>query len=155
MPEISVSRDIAAPRSAVWQVLADFPNIADWNSGVKTSFATGEATGGVGATRHCDLAPAGALEETITEWEPEHRMVVRIDSAATLPIKTGHVTFTMEEGRGDTPMTPTTLHYDFTAKWGIVGWLMGPMLSSQLTKGFTGFLADLETAAAAVTPDSA
>ena len=62
MREISVQRDIAAHRSAVWGVLADFPNIADWNSGVKVSRATSSATGGIGATRHCDLAPAGGLD---------------------------------------------------------------------------------------------
>jgi hypothetical protein len=63
-------RAIEAPRHAVWEVLADFPNIADWNSGVKHSEATSEETGGLGTSRHYDLAPMGALEETITGWDP-------------------------------------------------------------------------------------
>ena len=146
MREISVTRNIAAPRARVWAVLADFPNIADWNGGVKKSFATSEATAGVGATRHCDLSPAGALEETITDWQPEERMVVRIDSASRLPIKTGLVTFILDDGGSH---TDTTLHYAFETKWGPVGRLMGPLMDSQLTRGFTGFLADLESAAAA------
>ena len=82
MRSIDVSRDIPAPRSAVWEILADFPNISRWNTGVKVSFATSDAVGGVGARRHCDLAPIGELEETIQEWVPEERLVVAIDSAA-------------------------------------------------------------------------
>ena len=69
MRTIRVSRRIDIPRQKLWAVLADFPNIADWNSGVKRSFATSDATNGAGATRHCDLAPMGALEETVVELE--------------------------------------------------------------------------------------
>jgi hypothetical protein len=73
MRSISLSQDIQAPRSAVRVVLADFPNISDWNSGVKTSFSTSESAEGIGATRHCDLAPAGKLEETIIGWTTRRR----------------------------------------------------------------------------------
>ena len=58
MRTISVADTIDAAPSAVWNVLADFPNISDWNGGVTASHATGDATGGVGATRHCDLGGA-------------------------------------------------------------------------------------------------
>ena len=69
MREITVEKDVEAPVDAVWAVLADFPNIADWNGGVKKSFSTNDQTDGVGATRHCDLSPAGGLEETVVEWK--------------------------------------------------------------------------------------
>ena len=144
MRTISVSRDIPASRAAVWGVLADFPNIADWNSGVKKSFSTSESVEGVGAQRHCDLAPAGKLEETVVGWQPEEQLVIRIDSAATLPIKTGEVTFSLVE---DGDFTATSVDYDFETKFGPIGSLMGPMIEKQLTKGFTGFLDDLEAAA--------
>ncbi|NNC93415.1 MAG: hypothetical protein HKN80_13080 [Acidimicrobiia bacterium] len=114
---MAVRRQVQAPRSAVWAVLADFPNIADWNSGV-------------GARRHCDLAPMGALEETISEWVPESRMVVRIDSAAKLPIKEGVVTFSLEERDG---LTPTEVRYAYQPKFGVLGSMMGPVLDRQLT----------------------
>lgn len=139
--EIRVQRDVAAARSAVWAVLADFPNIADWNGGVKKSFAKGDAVEGVGAQRHCDLAPMGGLEETIAEWVPEERMVVSIDSASKLPIKSGRVTFSLDEGDS---ATPTEVHYAYETKFGPIGKLMGPMLDGQLKKGFGGFLEDLE-----------
>lgn len=144
MRTITVSRTIDARRSAVWEVLADFPNIADWNGGVKTSYSTGEADRGVGATRHCDLSPIGELEETIIAWEPDRRMVVSIDSAAKLPIRSGEVTFTLSAADG---ATPTELRYSYHPKFGPIGSLLGPMIDRQLISGFEGFLADLDRAA--------
>ena len=144
MPDVTVQRDIAAPQSAVWAVLADFPNISDWNGGVTASHATSDAVEGVGAQRHCDLAPMGELEETVLEWEPPRRMVVSIDAAKKIPVKTGRVTFTIDEGSDH---SPTTLSYDFTAKGGVLAPLIGRVLTGQLRKGFSGFLEDLERAA--------
>ena len=142
MREINVERSMKVPRSAVWSVLADFPNISRWNGGVAKSFATSEATGGVGAKRHCDLSPAGELEETILEWEPNAKMVVSIDSAKKLPIKSGLATFSLSD---DGPSTSSTrIDYRYETKWGLIGTLMGPILDGQLRKGFVGFLTDLE-----------
>ena len=132
-------------RSAVWSVLADFPNIADWNGGVATSFATSEAVSGVGARRHCDLSPTGELEESVREWEPESRMVISIDSAKKLPLRSGLVTFLFDDDNGH---SRTRIDYRYTTKWGVLGALLGPMLDGQLRKGFAGFLADLEAEAA-------
>ena len=144
MRTIAVTREIAAPRSAVWKVLADFPNIADWNGGVKKSYSTGGTDGGVGATRHCDLDPIGELEETVIAWEPERRMVVRIESAAKLPIKSAEVTFTLSSADG---ATPTELRYAYQPRFGPIGSLLGPLMDRQLISGFEGFLADLDRTA--------
>lgn len=146
MRSIDVQRDVAAPRGAVWAVLADFPGISNWNTGVKTSFSTSDSVEGVGATRHCDLAPMGELEETVAEWEPESRLVIRIDSASKLPIRSGLVTFELD-GEDDT--TATSVTYRYTPKGGPFAFLIGPILDKQLTRGFEGFLADLESAAQA------
>ncbi|MDH3300301.1 MAG: SRPBCC family protein [Acidimicrobiia bacterium] len=146
MRHISVERSMPVSRSSVWSVLADFPNIAGWNSGVTNSFSTSESTSGIGARRHCDLSPTGTLEETIRVWEPEHRLVVSIDSATRLPIRKGEAAFTLTD---DGDRSTTTIDYRYETKWGVVGSLMGPLLDTQLTKGMNGFLADLEAAAAA------
>ena len=127
----------------MWAVLADFPNIASWNSGVKASHATSDATGGIGAQRHCDLAPIGALEETIAAWEPGRRLVVNIDSAEKLPIERGVATFTLDDAT-------TEVDYAYEPA-GLLGRLMSPVLARQLTKGFDGFLADLDEAASRTT----
>lgn len=141
---ITVSRNIDAPSDDVWKVLADFPNIADWNQGVKASRAVGDATSGVGARRHCDLAPAGGLDETIAEWVEGERMVVTIDRATVVPIKHATVTFTLDS---DGVRTPTTIEYRYAPKGGPIGRMMGPLLDRQLAKGFAGFLVDVEGAA--------
>ena len=142
MPTVNVTRSMQAPRSAVWAVLADFPNISAWNSGVTASHSTSEAIDGVGARRHCDLAPIGELEETITAWQPEEQMVVSIDSARKLPIRDGLVTFSLRDEAVD-------VRYDFTTKYGPAGKLMAGFVARQLEKGFAGFLEDLDRAALA------
>ena len=144
MNNVTVTRMIDAPRSDVWAVLADYPNIASWNSGVAASHSTSEATEGVGATRHCDLKPAGGLEETIREWQPEDRLVISIDKATKIPIKNGLATFTLADDRDGTRFT---LDYDYQAKGGPLSGLIGRVMKGQLQKGFAGFADDLATAA--------
>ena len=85
MREIHVNKVIEASGDSVWSVLADFPNIADWNGGVKKSFSTSNDVQGVGAPRHCDLSPAGSVEETVREWQEGEKMVISIDSATNFP----------------------------------------------------------------------
>lgn len=145
--KIGVSRILDAPRESVWAILADVGNISSWNSGVKTSYLTGNESEGVGATRHCDLSPAGALEETVVEWVENERMVVRVDSAKLLPIKTGMVTFSLLHGGEG--KTKVDLTYDYQLKFGPLGSLINKPFASQLTAGFEGFLDDLGAAAIA------
>lgn len=142
---VVIERDIAATPAEVWKVLADFPNIADWNTGVRTSRSTGTQTVGVGASRHCDLAPAGTLDETITGWEEGRRLAITIDKATVVPISRGGITFLLDTS-GDM-VTPTTVEYRYAPKGGPLGRFVGPLLDRQLAKGFAGFLADLEAAA--------
>ncbi len=148
MHAISVSKTIAAPRQAVWDVLADFGNISDWNTGVSVSRITGGG-GDVapGTQRYCELKPMGTLDETLLEMEEPRRAVVRIDKASKIPIKTGQVEFLMEpDGEG----TLTTVNYEYEAKGGPLSGLIGKILAGQLETGFAGFLEDLEKAAQAL-----
>ncbi|MEM9466767.1 MAG: SRPBCC family protein [Actinomycetota bacterium] len=150
MPElphrVRIERTLDESPAAVWAVLADFANIADWNGGVTTSHATGShETVGVGAQRHCDLAPMGELEETVLVWEPDQRMVISIDSAKRIPVKRGEMTFEMSPADGGTAFV---LDYGFQAKGGPIAPLVGRMLTGQLEKGFSGFIDDLAAAAA-------
>ena len=148
MHSISVSKLLAAPQAAVWAVLADFANIAAWNSGVATSFHSGgPAEVQVGTQRHCDLKPMGGLDETLVALEAPDRAVVRIDRATRIPIRHGEVEFLLvpvDDG------TTTTINYSFAAKGGPFAGVVGRMLKGQLVTGFSGFLDDLEAAAQAV-----
>ncbi len=144
MRSINVSRRIPAAPARVWAVLADFPNIATWNTGVAKSFATSDSTGGVGAQRHCDLAPFGELEETVKVWDDTRRMVISIDSAKKLPIAHGEVTFVLSPADD---ATDVSVNYTYKPKFGLLGQIMGSLvLDRQLTKGFKGFLKDLDAA---------
>lgn len=144
---VIINRDIDATPDQVWSVLADFANIAAWNGGVKTSYSTGGDPTGVGAQRHCDLAPMGELEETIVEFHPGEKMVISIDKAKKIPVKQGLMTFTMAPSATGTQFE---LNYRYAAKGGPLSGLVGRMLDGQLTKGFGGFIDDLEKAAKAV-----
>lgn len=148
MNSITVSKTIAAPQQAVWDVLADFGNISTWNSGVAISFLTdGSDVVHVGSRRHCDLKPMGGLDETLTVMEEPDRAVVQIDKATRIPIKSAEIEFLLVP---TAEATTTTINYRYHAKGGPLSGLIGKMLEGQLSTGFKGFLDDLEVAAQAV-----
>ena len=67
MRNVKVERTLPIPRSSVWGVLADYPNIAYWNHGLENGYAIGDATEGVGAQRKIELVPAGSMREMVAE----------------------------------------------------------------------------------------
>ncbi len=148
MRNVEVERTLAAPQSSVWAVLADYPNIADWNDNIKNSYAIGDATDGVGAQRQTELMPNGAMRmrETVTEWVPGERMVLAIDEIEKMPVKQATMTFTLSDG-GET--TVFTMSYDYQPKGGPLAFVFGPLLDRQMKKGFNGFVDSLELAAQA------
>ena len=147
MRNVRVERTMAVERSSVWAVLADYPNIADWNDGVKNSYAIGDATEGVGAQRQTELAPDGKMRmrETVSEWVPEERMVIAIDRMEKMPVKQATMTFTLSGGDETTLLT---MRYDYEPKSAIWS-LLGPVLDRQFGKGFSGFIDILEPVAQA------
>jgi len=149
MRSITTTSVITASRSAVWAVLADFPNVADWNTGVKKSFSTSDTDNGVGAQRHCDIAPAGELSETIQKWEPDTMMAISIDSAKKMPIKSALGTFTLED---DGESTSVRLDFEYRPRFGPIGKLFGPLLDKQFAKSFDGYMTDLQAAVHAAAP---
>ena len=122
MRNVTLNQTLAAPRSSVWAVLADYPNIVDWNDGIKNSYAIGDATEGVGAQRRTELVPAGAMRETVAEWVPEERMVLAIDEVEKMPVKQASMTFTLSDG-GET--TLFTMSYDYEPKGGPLAFILG------------------------------
>ncbi len=124
MRSIKVSKRIPSAPARVWAVLADFPNIATWNTGVAKSFATSDSTSGVGAQRHCDLAPFGELEETVKEWDDARRMVISIDSAKKLPFAKGEATFILSPADD---ATEVSVDYKYEPRFGLFGQIMGKL----------------------------
>lgn len=148
MRNIKIERTVAAPRTNVWAVLADYPNISAWNDGVQNSYAIGDAVEGVGAKRQCELTPSGAMQETVREWVPEEKMVIAIDNIEKMPVKTATMTFTLGDQGANTPFT---MSYDYEPKGGPLAFVVAAMLSRPMDKGFNGFIDSLERAAQAQT----
>ena len=144
MRNLEIERTVRAPRAAVWAVLADYPNIADWNEGVVTSRAIGEATEGVGAQRHCELAGDVEMRETVTEWISEQKLAVAIDQIKKMPVANAAMTFSLAT-QGDA--TQLTMSYDYEPKGGPFGFLVAAMMGRPMRKGFNGFIDNLEQAA--------
>jgi uncharacterized protein YndB with AHSA1/START domain len=149
MRNVKIERTLAVAQSSVWAVLADYPNIAAWNDGLKKSYAIGDATEGVGAQRQTELAPDGkiTMRETVTEWVPEEKMVIAIDKIEKMPVKQATMTFTLS---GGDETTLVSMSYDYEPKSAVWS-LLGPILDRQMSKGFNGFIDYLEPAAQAWT----
>ena len=150
MRNVKAERTLAAPRSSVWAVLADYPNIGDWNDGIKNNYAIGDQTEGVGAQRQTEIVPNGKMRmrETVSEWVPEEKMVLVIDNIEKQPIKAATMTLTLS---GDGDSTPCTMTYDYEPKGGPLAFVFGPMMDGQMKKAFQGFMENLESAAQAAT----
>jgi hypothetical protein len=79
---------LAVPIDDVWRTLAAFGDISVWAPNVSHSRLIGDAALGDGATRRVQVGNA-ALIETVTRWEPPHRLAYRIEG---LPAWLGRVT---------------------------------------------------------------
>ena len=130
MNSISVSRTTDKSREALWAKLQDFPNIADWASGVKTSTQTSSEPTGVGATRHCVVGGNGTLDETIQRLDDQRQMVISIDKTTKLPVKSAVSTFTIED-----PAEGRRISMESEVGLKGIGKLMGPILRKGLAKG--------------------
>lgn len=139
-----LSVTIDATPDAVWAVLADFGNIADWNPGLRASHLTADQREGVGTSRHCDLLPVGGLDERVSEWVPGERMVIDVVGGATTPIRTARIRFDVaatDAGR----RTLVGLDAEYVTRGGALGSTLDALVvRRQLTKGFQGLLAGLK-----------
>lgn len=142
--QMSQKKVLAAPIATVWEVLADFQNVSAWNPTFKNSYLTGDLEQGVGATRHCDLAPFGSTEETVGEWVPNKRMVINVDSASKVPFKDASMVFELREVDGGTEVTMT---FDFVAKGGPMASVIGRRMEKRFPGQALKVLDGLEKAA--------
>ena len=134
---------INASQEKVWDILADFGGIYKYNPGVSSSHSTSSANGGVGATRHCDLLPAGSVEERITAWNEGRDYKIEIFSGKGVPpFKTAVAHIKVQpEGTG----THVQMRFDYSIKFGFIGSLMDRlMVKKQFSKAIPGILAGLK-----------
>lgn len=67
MSRVERSIEIAAEQEAVWSVIADLESVPAWNPNVKAA-TCGPVARGVGATRTCELAMGGRIDEAVSDW---------------------------------------------------------------------------------------
>lgn len=140
----TVRRQVAASCDSVWDVFADFPNLADHWSGLRASRPIGDQTHGAGARRQVDLAPVGTLVETVTAWEEGRRIATTNQPSALLPFKQAESNLTLEPN-GDG--TTITFDYRYVPRGGPMGRLIGPVIDTMLRRNFESMLASVEEAA--------
>ena len=139
MPDFTITSHIDAPVETVWQVLDDFGGIAQWTSGVKSSALTSDGAVGEGATRHCDFAPLGGVNERIETYLPNERMTVNLFETFKLPIAGAIADFNVvTSGEG----TALTLHYSYTPNR--LGRVAKGTTEKQMRRGVSGLADDLK-----------
>ena len=146
MPErhITVQRRMTAAPGPVWMLFADFPNLANHWSGLRSTRAIGDRTRGVGARRRVELKPFGSMEETVTTWEEGRRVDTRNHPSSLVPFSRAETTLTLKpDGEG----TLATFDYRYVPRGGPIGRLTGPLIDKMLTASFTDMLAETERVA--------
>jgi hypothetical protein len=139
MPEFTITRQIEVTPETVWGVLDRFGDIAEWSPGVKSSELTSDGPVGEGATRHCDFAPFGGVNERIDAYIPNQQMTVSLHETSKLPI-TGAIADFKIAAHGD----GTALTIDYSYEPNRVGRVAKGTTDKQMRKGITGLADDLQ-----------
>ena len=139
MNQFTITRHIDAPVEAVWAVLDDFGNIADWSPGIKRSALTSEGPVGRGTTRHCDFVPLGGVNERIETYRPNERMTVHLYETFKMPVSAAIADFNLAAAGGGTALT---LHVEYTPNR--VGRVAKGTTEKQMRKGMNGLAEDLK-----------
>jgi uncharacterized protein YndB with AHSA1/START domain len=139
MPEFTITQHINTPIESVWEVLDDFGDIQRWNDGVKASELTSDGRVSQGSTRHCDFAPFGAVNERITGYEPNQRMIIHLYETFKLPISDATADFRLAESADGTVLT---INYTYTLNR--IGRAAKAYTDKQLRKGLGGLATGLQ-----------
>lgn len=141
---LTVQRRAAASSDSIWELFADFPNLADHWDGLKGSRSIGDQTHGIGARRQVDLIPVGTMVETVTSWEDGRTITTKNQPSALVPFKHAESKLTLKpEGDG----TAITFDYRYVPRGGPLGRLTGPVIDALLRTTFESMLASIEESA--------
>ena len=134
MPEITVTRAIAATPEQVWEALADFGNIAAFNPNLAGShILDGAKAAGQGAERRCDLRDGkNYLLERVVDWQPGRSYTVDIYESS-MPLRTARATLGADAASGGTATARMTIAY--TVKFGPLGAVMDALMLRRMMRG--------------------
>ena len=127
---VVVDHVFAKPPERVFAYLAEHENLADLFGAKITRLKDGDDghRNGVGSVRKLQVGPTPAFEETVTEFEPDKRIVYRITKGSPMRGHVGVMTFE-PEGQG------THFHYDIRLASPIPG--LAALVRAQLTRSVT------------------
>ncbi|HUW02233.1 MAG TPA: SRPBCC family protein [Acidimicrobiales bacterium] len=131
MKTVVTTRQIAASPAAVWAVLSDFANIAEWADNVGHSCLQHDGPVGTGSTRRVQVG-SRALLETIETWDEGNALSYVIDG---LPEPAGRIVnqwVLSERGTGtDVSLTTTIDPGGPPPRAAVVGGVLGRVLAKQ------------------------
>ena len=140
MQFFETSIDIAAARSAVWDLLVDIARYPEWGSGVLAT--TGAVAPGARISITSAVDPARAFKLRVVEFDPHRRMQWK--GGAPLGLFTGRRTFTLTE-RPDGG-TGFHLREEFTGPMLPLVWRSMPDLQRSFEQFAAGLRAETEAA---------
>ncbi|MBL4900729.1 MAG: SRPBCC family protein [Colwellia sp.] len=130
-------------KQEAWNVLADFGNAHKYFDGIIHSHLTGEASTGVGTSRHCELPPMMGMkqyiDEEITDWQEGNEFTYIVTNTAA-PIKNGIARWSVE---GDEQKSTILVEITYQPK-GIIGFFMQKMLQTEFNKQIMAGLNDIK-----------
>jgi hypothetical protein len=142
---VSVHTHIGAPKSAAWELLADFGRPHKYVSGVLDAHLTSTKSTGVGTVRHCDLPPMMMMKqyivEEVTHWDEGESFTYKITDASA-PVKNCHVDWRVT---GDETSCRISTKVVYTPS-GVMGWMMSGMLRHVFNKQLRAGLDDIKRA---------
>lgn len=86
---------IEAPRSIVWEALADVDSVAVWNPNIDEVECLSEHRRGLGVRRRCFTHPSGWMTEAVTEWEEGTLIAFSVEDAP--PLRSGVARFSLSD----------------------------------------------------------
>ncbi|MFY0688307.1 MAG: SRPBCC family protein [Cyclobacteriaceae bacterium] len=149
MTKFSKNIQVNASQQKVWEVMSNLGDIYKFNPNVSKSFYNGDQKSGIGASRTCELIPAGIVEEVATKWNEGQSYtleIIPIEKAP--PLKNFYVHLDLTTVSKGITNVDVTMEYD--TKLGAIGTIMNTlMIKSQLEKAITllldGLKLNLET----------
>jgi carbon monoxide dehydrogenase subunit G len=135
------SRDVTAPPSAVWNLLAEFDAIVQWAPNIDHSCLLTEQADGVGAVRRVQSGPTTVVERVMT-WEPGLMIAYTIEGLPPI-VRTAANTWLLRPVDGGTSVTIIT---DLDTATGPLGLVARRMLGRALGRAADAMLDGLEHA---------
>lgn len=107
---------INAPRSMVWDTLADLEGVSHWNPTIKDAECISDKKTGLGARRRCYMHPSGWMIESVSEWHPQELIAFTVENAP--PLKSGLGRFILTDTDDGTRLQAS---FEYEVKFGPLG----------------------------------